>query len=311
MGELIIPTDKNIIGPWLLDKIALEELNSFIEFVENKFKEGQLSILQNMTEDEFADILRKNKDLALESLKLMLQDEFSKKKDTEVILKSKDGISIKDNSLISILKDSKVNDFKPVSLIIRIQKGPSEFSFEISKSGTLETRIKSPDDNLVSDINYELDKWIDIHKPNIIVEKWASWYLNVFTLSFFVLLFGTILFMGDNRAIYKEKFSKESLELLKGGISPQKTDKAIELILKIESGYVPDNVTAGVTVNKSYLNFCFFVFICFVILSVKPSTIIGIGKNKWKVDFFKYWIYIVGFIIPTTIIVPIILNKFF
>lgn len=314
MGQIIIPTDIKIKGPWLLDNKELEELHDCLSVIESKLEEAFKIIVNRTAESKLEEFRRWDTEMDMEKAKQKVRNSYPfEKSEKYVLLLTKQGKKFKDDSLLSLLKDSKLNDFNPAELRMQIEKGPCEFSLEISTryDGALETRVKVLDDEILNDINYEINKWIDKHKPNIAMQKWSSWFPWAAFPVIFLLLFMTPLLLKDKTDLYKTQLSQESYMLLKDGLTEQETTKAIEIILQKESGYIPETFRPDIPINKTIGNIWLIVGIGLIILLIKPKTVIGIGKNKWKVGFYRKWTYFVLVFIPLSIAFPILRSKLF
>jgi hypothetical protein len=314
MGQIIIPTEIKVNGPWLLDNKGLEELNNCICVIEMKLEEAFKIIVNRTAESKLEEYKRYDDKMDLEKAKQKVSKTYPfEKSEKYALLLTKQGKKIKDDTVLSILKNSQINDFHPTELRVQIEKGPCEFSLEISSryDGELESRVKVSDDEIFNDINYEINKWIEKHKPNVAMQKWSSWFpWAVFPIIVIVLLWTPSL-LKSRADLYKSKLSQESFLLLKDGLNEQEATKAIEIILQQESGYIPDTFQPDVSINNTIFNGWLIVLLILIILLIKPKTVIGIGKNKWKVIFYRKWTYFVLVFVPLSIVFPIIRGKLF
>ena len=314
MGQVIIPADRKTKGPWLLDNKGLVELHECLEIIEEKLEEAFNVALEKTAELKLPDYKKWDKNIDIEKAKQKVKESYSfEKSDKYVLVTTQQGKKIIENNLSSLLKGSHIDELNPTGLRIHIEKGPCEFTLEVSTryDGELEIRIKSMDDSIFNDINYEINQWIDKHKPNLAVQKWSSWFPFAAFPMFTILLITTGLFLKDNADIYKTELAKESNLLLKDGLTEAETTKAIEIILQYESGYIPETFNPEITINKTVGNIWLYTGIPFIILLIKPRTVIGLGKNKWKVWFYRKWTYLVLVFIPLSIALPVILSIIF
>lgn len=315
MGQINIPTDNKIKGPWLLDSKGLEELHETLTTIESKLEEAFTAIVDKTAEAKLEEYRKWDNEMDIEKAKLKVKDSYPfEKNDKYVLIITKQGKKIKDDNLLSLLKSSQVNDFNPTELRIQIEKGPCEFILEISTKydGELETRIKTLDDSIFNDISYEINKWTEKHKPNVLMQKWSNWFpWAAFPISM-ILLFSTPLLFKSKSDIYKNQLTIESSELLNGGLSTvQEQNRALEILLQNQSGYLPADFNPNMETNNTLANILLFVFIALAILLIKPRTVIGLGQNKWKINFYRKWSYIVLVYIPVSIILPVIKSKIF
>jgi hypothetical protein len=210
------------------------------------------------------------------------------------------------------LKSSQIDEFNPIELRIHIQKGPCEFTLNVTTkyNGELETRIKILDETYFYDINYEISKWIERHKPNLATQTWSSWFPYTAILIFLVTTFFSLKLVSSKGDIYNIELDNQISLLLKDGLTETETTKAIEMILQRESGYIPETFNPEIPLNKTLKWIWIYSFITTLILSIVPRTIIGLGKNKWKFYIYKKWSYIVLVYIPGSII-SILFSKLF
>lgn len=313
MGQLIIPTDSKIKGPWLLDKKSLEELHESLILIEKRLDEAYHVALDRTAQANLEEYRRWDKEVDIEKAKEKVSNSYKfNSSETYALILTKQGKKIKDESLLSLIKDSQINDYNPNELRIHIAKGPCEFTLEVSTKydGELDIRVKSVDDDTFNDINYEIHKWIDNHKPSLIVQKWSSWFpWAVFPILMALFLITTQLVKSKSE-IYKSQLSQESSALLKDGLTQTEVNKAIEILLQKESDYVPDSFKPNMAINESIRNIWIFFIVAIIILLIRPKTVIGLGKNNWVVKFYKSWIYFVIVFIPISIAVPIVRSRF-
>ena len=320
MGKLITPSRYEIKGPWLLQDKELEELNEILVKIERKIYNAYEELVNQKASEVKFESEKENNKLDLNEIKEGVKRGYPFNKTSKsVVLVSKDGKMIKDESLLSLLKDKHLNDFLPSKLQIEIIHGPFEFFLDISSQydGALEVNLKMDNENIANenianDINYELKKWIKKYKPNLVEQIWSSWetfYILIF--SFVILLIILTSVIKSDRELYKQKLLKKSEVLLNNGISDTEINEALQIILEIESGYVPKSFKPEKKVNKTVVKILLIYFFILIILSIRPKTTIGLGKKEWIAKFYKVWIYIVLIFIPISIIIPILINRIF
>ena len=314
MGQLIIPNEIKIKGPWILVEAQLEELDEVLNAIEEKIDQSYEIELEKEVEKELPRLRQWEENLTKDEAELEVKNSypFSNNEKFAVLL-SKDGKKLKDATIIGLLKDKNINDFAPTELQIEIKKGNINFKLEINSTynGELQTRISISDDSFANDINYLLNKWIRKHQPNRVVQTWNS-TIHFFIFPMFILLFFiTSQLLETDNDNYKEELKKEGNELLTNGISITEENRAIELILKLETDYVPLNYENESNLNSNIFKVWIYGSICLILIGIRPRTTIGIGRKKRLAWFYKKWIYVVTVFIPLTIILPIIKSKLF
>jgi len=314
MGQLIIPNEIKIHGPWILEESELDELGNVIEIIESKMQEALDFAVEKGVKERFDELKSYDKDISIDKVKQKIIERYPfNENESKAVLISKDKKKIVDDSLIALLKDKNLSEFRPSELFVKITKGPIEFQLEITSKydGELETRLKINEDNLASDINYELNKWIRKHRPNLALQKWSSWFPFVLIPILSLLILISMFFIQLDTDAYKTELHNQANQILIDGFSNDETKKAVEIILKLETGFLPQDYKAKPEKNSMIVNIWIFILLVTVILLIKPKTIIGLGKNKWKVWFFKKWIYCVFIFIPCSILIPILRSKLF
>lgn len=313
MGQLIIPTDITIKGPWLLDKKSLEELHEGLTIIEQRLEEAFQIALDKSAHANLEEYRKWDKEIDIAKAKEKLLDSYRfSTSEKYILVQTTQGKKIKNESLLSLIKDSQIADYNPNALRIHIAKGPCEFTLEVSTKydGDLDIRVNSVDDETFNDISYQIHKWIDNHKPSLVVQKWSSWFPMAFYPILFILLLITSELVKSKKEIYKSQLSQESSALLKDSLTEEEINKAVEIILKKESDYVPENFKPDIAVNQSLKNIWIWSLIAVAILIIRPKTVIGLGKNQWRVKFYKNWIYFVLVFIPISFAFPIIRSRF-
>ena len=114
MGQLYIPGEKKIEGPWLIGIHELEELDEIFGYIETKVNDSI-----NLNIKESAKIAFKEMTSFYQTLEAAIASKekyYSEKKVKRVILISSDEKRLIDTSIKGILKDPKLQDFKPKEL---------------------------------------------------------------------------------------------------------------------------------------------------------------------------------------------------
>jgi hypothetical protein len=314
MGQLIIPTERKVEGPWLIDTASIESLDHTLTLIDQKLEDAFIKLVERTAEERLSEFQERDKDMDIEKAKEKIKNShaFEGRKKLAIV-SGKAGDKIKDDTLLLLLKDRKIENFEPIELYVLIVKGPCEFTLEISAKyfGELETRTKVSDDTIFSDINYELSKWIEKHKPSIAMQKWSNWFPWASVPGVCILIM-MLSFLSKNRTdMYKSILKQQSHEILKDSLSNEELRRAIQILLEDSSGYVPEKFNPNLSPNTTLVTIWFILLIALIVLNIKPRTVIGMGKNKWKVAFYKKWAYFVLVFLPLSIIFPILRNRVF
>ena len=314
MANIIIPNRIKNNGPFLMDGNQLEDLGNILDEIEKNINDA--------IEIEIEEIIKAEYDDSNGLIPTLNKDEYKEKirrsykyssHITKASLKSKDKKILEDKSLNLLLKDKHINDFSPIELEINIENGPIKLNLEIQSlyGSGFSSNLVINNDSTANDIQYKLNKWVNNNKPNKLVQIWSSWSPLLSMILIGILgLISIISIISIRTNSNKDFLNKESYELLSKGLGPNETNKALSLILQYESNYIciPDNYkntmnnleAKNVEANTKYIIYGLAMYI--LLLMIAPKTIIGIGKKKLKVLFYKKWIYIMLYSIPVLIV---------
>lgn len=302
---LTIPTEIHK-GPWILKEIDIEELDNIISGLEKHLEESlESEIIQAIESENTKEILfLKDRAKKIEEAK---QRHSFDKKEKKIALISSNGKKLSGKSIREILKDPSLGPFIPDEFQIYLQFGNNNsIKLEIpsGENDDLKLDINCFDNSKSDDIRLDINKWINKTKSNKITEIWSSWGQLLTGASSIILFILAVQLFIPNYSKYESDLIKESKVLLDEGVNDNNRNKAIEILLKLRTEYVPkDFVPKKIERDPSILKwFCFTSFI-FIIALIRPRTTIGLGKNKWKVDFYKYWIPFVTYTVPIAIII--------
>jgi hypothetical protein len=304
MGILYLPSSKEITGPWLLGIEELEELNSLIEFIDSKLEKSYDLELKNDAEE---DVKKGVCNTLEEALERKEKYGFKQKKRISIHIISNDETRIEDNNLKNILIDSKIKSFSPKELEINLEYGYNNlFSLTVGKSfdGKLKYKVKCFDNYIENEINYKIDNWIEKNQPNKAKQIWnkfsfpLSWFSSiVFLFTFFNIY---TIETPSTLSFYKSDID----QLLIEGINETNQLKANELLLKINTNYLPEDAQSIEKVNYGLIKVSVIAAILALIFWFNPRTTIGVGKHKNHIKYYRLYSKIILLTIPALFILP-------
>jgi hypothetical protein len=146
------------------------------------------------------------------------------------------------------------------------------------------------------------------NKPLFIQSLWLK-------LAFPLAMFGGIiclLFAVNISSTYRPssiQVHKDQIEaIIENGINDKNQSEAVELLLKINSGYVPPDVKEETRINKTAKRVSIIALAFCLIGIFKPKTLIGIGKHRNTLKFYRYYLKFVLFIIPAIFVYPYLIE---
>lgn len=306
MGQLLLPRKKEIKGPWLLNIEDFEKLNDIIENI------GRL--LQDSVEEEMKqEVLSEDKfkNLSSEEVEneiINRKGRYSyKSRVDQITVVSDDGTTLKDTRVNNLLKSGALHNLKPVEFSVDLFQGiDNSFALRISHKydGELSYNIKCFDSEISDDIKYQIDRWVEERKPRKVLQLWSHYggFINYCLFVAFLML--AAYAVSESYTTYDDVLVQESHTLLNKGINSSNRDKAIELLLKAESGYVPESFTPSeIQTDSDYPKFLFISGFFLLISIIRPHTTIGLGKKKESYTFYMIWTKLVIVTIPLAVIV--------
>jgi len=141
-------------------------------------------------------------------------------------------------------------------------------------------------------------------KPNKVLQTWSNYGEPISYVIFIPLIFLFFYFMQKSYTSYNEVLIKQSKTIIDIGIDSTNSNDALELLLKLQSGYVPkDFVPTEKPKNPIYIRLLALSSLLYLICRVKPKTTIGLGKRKFLYKFYKFWVIFVTITIPTFLVI--------
>lgn len=289
-------------GPWLITKEQLIELDSIINETWDTY---QLLLNTEVNGD---------KDLTEEQREKNIKDYLSKAvygrfNTYNITITLKNQKVKKYNKLIDALKDLDLNQEEVICLKITLSSLNNNLFFEISRENSdqnLRANVNSDSIKIKEDICFKLDNWINKVKPKKYIELWCK-----FKGLHWVFIYGIIyiyITIWTSSHSYKSIIKEEAYKLLNSGINENNVEKAVELLLKLNSNWMPLDYNINYTSFFIYLLIIIFLGIS---ISFAPKTTFDIGLGKRKINIWKTWINFATIFLPFTILIPIFINILF
>lgn len=306
MSQLQFPTNKTITGPWILNREDLEDLNDTLETIASHLE-------SDLTEEIKQTLISNtnNNNLNPEELLSAIEREKSKykyyKQEKDIKLISTDGKILRDGNMKGLLKDNNIENLKPRDIYVNFAYGyHNQLKMTISGGYTneLEYDINCFDHKVSSEIKYEIEKWIEKRAPNKLLQYWSGygWIIAWICLCLSIMMIFYIL--DKTYTNYNEILIQESHSILEKGVDSTNVYSALELVLKLNSGYTSKEfIPKEKPKEPIFYRIIFLLQFILWIAIISPKTTIGIGKRKFRYKFYKFWIKLVTITIPTFLIV--------
>lgn len=311
MGQLSLADEKSVKGPWLIGAKELEELDKVLESVISNVFSSRKKQLEFEAHTYFEQGQYETLDKARVAVKRFQNDKVVRKFE----LRDFEGKKLIDSSLVGLLKDPKLADFKPVELSIDIYSGGLDNRFwlrigEAFLTNSLTYRLNCFDADSQSEIIFLIEKWIESNRAKKVVQYWRSYAFGIGLIAlFFCISFGKEM-IRDVEPSVKELYTSEMNEILNKGISETNEHKALELLLRYTIDNKPQSPNKEREWNQQAV-WLFLISFFILVLSVhRPKTVIGLGRLKGTLKKQKTYIHLVILGIPSVIFFPLIYDLF-
>jgi hypothetical protein len=170
----------------------------------------------------------------------------------------------------------------------------------------LEVRVSPRGTESSQEIIGLFKSWVADVQPPI----WKRWLLALRSAArgFLVLtvLIGPFIVLNTKPSVneYKEIYKQQARELLKNGINQQNETKATELMLALQSDYIPPGAKPQSVSLRSLVILVIIVLILGV-LSATPSMCLGIWKGKQRLRLWDLWFRVNFYTVPGLILTSV------
>jgi hypothetical protein len=266
--ELLYSTTLRLRGPWLFETKQLLTLDDILE----RFRSRDPGADDHGSESKKSLTIFLSGDRELKTSSF--QEAISHIGSQNEVAKGFEYVAKMQNITASVLLTRKKSENK--------NKEDDEQRFEIKvcpQSGTGSYEIF-----------LELKNWAD----TVAAPLWQQWLLfeprplyRVILLFPIIFLLSTLFSTAPSSAEYKEALKQEARTLLRDGINSQNQTRALELVLALESDYVPPG-TKPQQIRKPIAWYLIAVYI-FAFLSFTPTICVGIWKGKRRLRWWNLW----------------------
>ncbi|MFL5762943.1 MAG: hypothetical protein ACJ77K_03305 [Bacteroidia bacterium] len=303
MARLYISAENKIKGPWLLGHSALESLDKLFTEIDIKLKDALEKHIDTTAKRQMEE--ENNPNIDLQKRISRLRKEFDDIDKLAEITFS-DGNSYQADDIEGLLNYVDANpSLSPVQLYIRSTQGDGDNEFDLiinTSTGDDEPEFQYSILCLDAEIQFKIksliDRWLREHRAPTALRIWSNFAIFVVGLisGFAILIAGANINVESTKTeSYKLELKKEAQCLIEKGLTPANKDSALLLVLKLQSDYVPETIKAKTTVvrDKGSAKVFYVSLFAFAICIFRPKTIIGIGKRVHKLNFYKFWTYVI------------------
>jgi hypothetical protein len=324
MATISYPTAVEIPGPWLVDAGTLHELDSLIDSVEATAREDRQKAAESQADETVAErsagarIKPHDEDAHRRARGEILSEVLSRRSVYDVRSVT---IDLPGGRTAAAARFSELESLATAAherprgfrVLVRIDNIKAEVSLaETYSSVSLSISVTPSDNDTAQEAFGRLQNWAVEKKP----PRWQQAWMRMKdfaggTLFLWILLWLFLFGEMVGRAA-KRDLRAEARQLVSSGVTQANANRAIELLLAIESDYV--SPTQERTRRPSRVLWAYFVSGLIILVGLRfcPTLGIGLWQGRQSVTRWRIWLRIIGISIPglilTAIVVPWILH---
>ena len=210
-----------------------------------------------------------------------------------------------------MIKDHRIKEYLITGIKISFGKINPKLQLDINTSNyNEEIRYNVRyDEEICYDLIYEIENWIEKVKPSIIIRFWRLSHNFAYFITILLVLFFIAIISNTKRDQYEIEVKNELTKLIENSISDSTLSRAVELLLILNSDYVPNDFEKKpIKINSKKRNIVIIIFIIGLIWTIPPKTCFELGKGKIYYKTWSLWIKFVLVLIPSMIIFPKIIE---
>ncbi len=311
MAKLSFPTSRAVPGPLLIDAHQLQALDEItdrhaVALREHRDREIEASVEKDiqrrlargfLSEEQVETQRERLKRFGLPTTSRLQRDSVS------VALYLRGGREVQADRFSDAINQPIGEEEAPVGLGLYLTIGSVQAIIRLADvhwRQELTIEVEPNNTEVAQGLFGALNNWAS----DVQAAKWQQWWLGhrsylVIALAFW-MFFGFMFIPIMNWAKGGERASRiEARKMLSQGVNASNEQRAIELILAIESGY--DAGGRGTLLGLCYWSYVVIGSLCLVCSVICPRVCIGVWKGRRQIKRWRSWLSTVTFTIPLLI----------
>jgi hypothetical protein len=310
MTKIAYPTEIDIDGPWLIEGGRLQELDSVLDKCFEKMRVENTRMVNERIEAKILERMQERHLTEVDVAKLRADYEKSPpwygfdgdKRSVTIYLSG--GRTIEGARFSDFLATATLQNEIARGFVATAKVGQTEATVRLA-SGYFQNHLSIKTSPRNNDVALEtfglLQNWqVDV-SPKRWQQLWlkVSWLLPMFAVIWLVI--GMSVMAGLADAAPQRQLKEEARQLIRQGINPSNQLRAEQLLLEIESDYVPDQKTPDQISPRMWTYFVVGLA-CLIALSFCPKLCIGIWADRAKLQHYRWWFRVISVTIPGLLI---------
>jgi hypothetical protein len=315
VASLSYPTRAELPSPILIDTSQLEALDALIDRHEANLREYAEKRLNELVMERMEKIASKgnieeSRRAGLESsFRTDLRDVYSfDKVKRHVILYLPHGAEIRATRYHQAINEPSGQEVIPQGFMFYLKLGGIEVTVKQTSgdwSTNLSIKVEPNDAQVSQELFGALSNWAaDIEAP-----RWQQLWVKYSWMSNFLIILtvmiGLMLPLANWQNAGPTANKAAARKLLSEGINPGNEQRAMALLLAIESDYDPG--ARPEPIGLRYWTYLSFLMLFLLVASIPPKNCLGIWRGKRRLQRWRWWTKMVGVTIPALIATSILL----
>ena len=176
-------------------------------------------------------------------------------------------------------------------------------SFSKSSLTGLQYKLDCYDPSIQDDLRYEVQGWIEENKPKKASQLWLKYGSLIFMFSLILVWFTLYLASQPQEVSSLDVYQEEITSLIEEGVNESNSNRVLELLLLLNINHVPEEYDIKPIYNYGLLRIAVLGIIIVLLSIYPPKTTIGVGRDKKKIFYYRWYIRIVLISVPTLFII--------
>jgi hypothetical protein len=305
---LNFPTSISVDGPWLISAEQLVQLDKLLDIQAERLEKEKESEAQREADERMTKELPPQEGWEKELRDRHYQrakENLDKYDERTVTFFLAGGRTVTESSFTQAINQHGIGNESPSGFSLRWRVGEVTLTVKIrSWDHKLELDVDPGDSGAGQQLFGVVENWMrDLRVPQWVRLAHNNSFGIVVLLSLW-LLGGVVVWSQYRTESAKWSYQQEARELLQHGVNSQNQQKAIELLLAIDSDYKPEQRR----VNPSQRAWAIFGvgFVVCLCLLITPNVVIGIWGGKAVISRWHAWFKFAGVTVPTLIFTTIV-----
>lgn len=281
MTELSFPTRFKARGPWLLDSVQLQRLEAAVdEFVQQEPTNfAALAGRPAVPVRSLTVLLSRGRELQVESFKhAFVHAGFQDEVPVGLVYRLKLGDT---QAVVRISADADKERDRPASPL------PGSLAVtQESKGEELEIEVLPRATRLSQELFGVLKRWAEDVEPPVL-QRWLSKARPAARVILGVMLFLGLVSFFSPTTDYKQLYKEEAHKILKEGVNQSNQQRAIELLLALQTDYSPpvqEQRRFGAVSPRFVI-----IAVLSAIVAITPRICLGFWRGKRRLRLWRNW----------------------